>query len=170
MAVMIDPPRTAGPAAGAPNGAPSDRIWTAEFLKISLANAASFTSFNLLLITLPLYIIAIGGSESDVGLMMGVFALTAVVARPFVGAALDRFGRKSVLVVALGRMMVASFSYIAAFSVLVLLFVRALHGVSFAGAATSAAAYVGDIVPSRRRAEGVGYYGIFGNGSVAVAP
>ncbi len=67
-------------------------------------------------------------------------------------------------------MMVASFSYIAAFSVLLLLFVRALHGISFAGAATSAAAYVGDIVPPRRRAEGVGYYGIFGNGSVAVAP
>ena len=71
MAVLIDPARTAGRAAGAPNGAPSNRIWTADFLKISLANAASFTSFNLLLITLPLYIIAIGGSESDVGLVMG---------------------------------------------------------------------------------------------------
>ncbi len=167
---MTDPVRPAEPAASVPAGARSNRIWTADFVKISLANSASFGSFNLLLATLPLYVVAIGGSESDVGLIMGVFGLMAVVGRPFVGAALDKFGRKSVLVVAMVGMVVSSLSYMVAFTVLALLFVRALHGISFAGAATTAAAYVGDIVPPRRRAEGVGYYGIFGNVTLALGP
>ena len=169
MAAMIDPVQPTKPAASTLNGAPSKRIWTADFLKISLANAA-IGSFNLLVATLPLYVIAIGGSESDVGLVMGAFGFLAAVARPFVGAALDRFGRKSVLVVAMLGMAIANLSYIAAFSVLMLFSLRSLHGIAFAGTATTALAYAGDIVPPRRRAEGIGYFGVFGNVTLAVAP
>lgn len=167
---MVDPTQPVEPAAGASTGAPSNRIWTADFLKISLVNTASFSSFNMLTITMPLYVVVIGGSESDVGLIMGVFSITAVASRPFVGAALDRFGRKSVLLVAVIGLVVASFSYLAAFSLLVLFFVRALQGIAYSGAVTTAAAYVGDIVPPQRRAEGVGYFGMFSNGTFAMVP
>ena len=147
---MVDPTQPVESAAGASTGAPSNRIWTADFLKISLVNTASFSSFNMLTITMPLYVVVIGGSESDVGLIMGVFSITAVASRPFVGAALDRFGRKSVLLVAVIGLVVASFSYLAAFSLLVLFFVRALQGIAYSGAVTTTAAYVGDIVPPQR--------------------
>ena len=170
MAAMIDPVHPAKPISDAPSGAPSNRIWTADFLKISLVNTSIIGSFNLLLATLPLYVIAIGGSEAEVGLVMGAFGLMTVVARPFVGVALDKFGRKTVLVVAMVGVMVANLSYIAAFSVLLLLFVRALHATAFAGAATTALVGAADIVPNRRRAEGLGYFGMFGNITLAVAP
>lgn len=147
-----------------------DRIWTTDFVKICAANFASFGSFYLLLATLPLYIIAIGGGEAEVGLVMGVFALSSVAARPLIGAALDRFGRKSVLIVTMIGMVIAGVSYIAAASVLVLLLIRAWHGVSFAGTTTTTMAYVADLVPHHRRAEGVGYYGMFTNISLAIGP
>ena len=147
-----------------------DRIWTTDFVKICVANFSSFGSFYLLLATLPLYIVTIGGGEAEVGLVMGVFALSSVVARPLTGAALDRFGRKSVLIVTMIGMVIASVSYLAAASVLTLLLIRAWHGVSFGGTTTTTMAYVADIVPHRQRAEGVGYFGMFTNISLAIGP
>ena len=167
---MSNVARPVGPAATVANGAPSDRIWTADFLKISLANMASFGSFYVLLATLPLYVLAVGGSESDVGLVLGVFSVGSVLARPFLGAALDKFGRKSILATAMLGMAVSSFSYMFALSVMTLILVRSLHGVAFAGTTTTSAAYVGDIVPPRRRAEGIGHYQMLANASLAVGP
>jgi MFS family permease len=53
-----------------------------------------FTAFYMLFPTLPLFIKQMGGNETQVGLAMGAFMLTAVIFRPFVGGLLDRFGRR----------------------------------------------------------------------------
>ena len=43
-----------------------------------------FTGFYLFVPTLPLFIKEIGGNESQVGLMMGMFTIVAVVIRPII--------------------------------------------------------------------------------------
>lgn len=50
-----------------------------------------FFGFHLLLAPLPLYVQDAGGSEAQIGLVIGAFALASVIARPAVGSGVDRY-------------------------------------------------------------------------------
>ncbi|MGI6451602.1 MAG: MFS transporter, partial [Desulfitobacteriia bacterium] len=71
-------------------------LWTKNFIFIMLVNLFVFLSFQMLLPTMPLYVQALGATEDIVGLVAGVFTITAVILRPFAGRALDTQGRKRV--------------------------------------------------------------------------
>jgi MFS family permease len=55
-------------------------------------------------------------------------------------------------------------------SVPVLLTLVVAHGVFWSGLLTSSGAYLADIIPAHRRAEGMGYYGLATVSAIAVAP
>ena len=52
-----------------------ERLWTKSFIQMTFAMLFLFTGFYLLVPTLPLFIKEIGGNESQVGLMMGMFTI-----------------------------------------------------------------------------------------------
>lgn len=160
------------PAAAPPPGAPPvpESIWTRNFLLVSFANFGNFASFYLLLATLPLYIVSVGGTEAEAGAIMGVFALSALVMRPVIGSLVDRTGRKPLLVLSLAGMAVSSLLYLPATAIWALFLVRVLHGTAFAATSTSASTYMSELLPPRRRAEGVGFYGMFTNLALAIGP
>ena len=54
-----------------------ERLWTKSFIQMTIAMLFLFTGFYLLVPTLPLFIKEIGGNESQVGLMMGMFTIAA---------------------------------------------------------------------------------------------
>lgn len=62
-----------------------ERLWTKSFIQMTFAMLFLFTGFYLLVPTLPIFIKEIGGNESQVGLMMGMFTIAAVVVRPIIG-------------------------------------------------------------------------------------
>lgn len=68
----------------------SEKLFTKNFVLTSLSTFAIFTSFYSLLVTLPIYILQLGGSESEVGLIIGVFTISAVLLRPFIGREVAR--------------------------------------------------------------------------------
>ncbi len=75
-----------------------ERLWTKSFIQMTFAMLFLFTGFYLLVPTLPLFIKEIGGNESQVGLMMGMFTIAAVVIRPIIGGMLDQYGRRSFII------------------------------------------------------------------------
>ncbi|MGR5983724.1 MFS transporter [Bacillus cereus] len=75
-----------------------ERLWTKSFIQMTFAMLFLFTAFYLLVPTLPLFIKEIGGNESQVGLMMGMFTIAAVVIRPIIGGMLDQYGRRSFII------------------------------------------------------------------------
>lgn len=147
-----------------------ERLWTRPFIQSTASMLLLFTGFYFLLPTLPLYMKQMGGSEAQVGLAAGLFTLTAVVFRPIVGGLLDRYGRKPFAVWGLLLFILAMVAYQWATVIVLLLALRVLHGVGWAFATTGVGTAVTDIIPPKRRGEGMGWYGMAMTTAMAIGP
>ncbi|MBS4026391.1 MAG: MFS transporter [Clostridia bacterium] len=146
------------------------RLWTKNFILITLANFILFVSFQMLLPTLPAYATMLGGSEIIAGLIIGIFTFSAVASRPYAGFLMDQQGRKGVLVAGFLMFIVCAFLYNFAYLVVLLLMLRVVHGLGWGMATTASGTVAADVIPSTRRGEGLGYYGMSAVLSMAFAP
>lgn len=147
-----------------------DRLWSKSFISMTVAMLFLFTGFYLLLPTLPLYIQEMGGNETQIGLAAGVFTLAAVVFRPLVGGLLDRYGRRPFIIWGLVLFTVCMYMYDWVGGILLLLALRLLHGMTWAVSTTAVGTAVTDVIPSARRGEGMGWYGMAMTLAMAVGP
>lgn len=148
-----------------------ERLWNPNYCRVMAANFALFFAFYLLTPLLPLYLVEQFDATKDVvGLVLSGYTLTALLARPFSGFMVDSFPRKRVLMVCFFLFFIFFGGYLGASSLLLFTIVRTLHGAPF-GALTVANSTVAiDVLPSSRRNEGIGYYGLSNNLAMAVAP
>ncbi|MBT2765438.1 MFS transporter [Paenibacillus sp. ISL-20] len=147
-----------------------ERLWTKPFIQMTVGMLFLFTGFYLLLPTLPLYIKHLGGTESQVGLAAGAFTLTAVVFRPMVGGLVDRYGRRAFYIWGLLFFVLSMYLYDWVGSILLLLALRILHGASWAFSTTSIGTVITDLIPTSRRGEGMGWYGMAMTVAMAIGP
>lgn len=135
------------------------------------ANFALFFAFYLLTPLLPLYLHETFGATKDViGFVLSGYTLVALLFRPFSGFLVDTFPRKTVLLVAFSMFAIFFAGYLVATSLLLFTILRTLHGGPF-GAVTVANSTVAiDVLPSSRRNEGIGYYGLSNNLAMAISP
>ncbi|NLI83484.1 MAG: MFS transporter [Deltaproteobacteria bacterium] len=150
------------------------RLYTPVFFAMALANFCILSGFGAFFM-FPLYLVNAGGSESDVGIVMGASALASVLFRPWISQMVDRMGRKRCYSVGLMMMVVAPLAYLflngdveQVFAPLVA--VRIFHGAGFAVCITAAFTYVADIVPKNRLNEGIGIFGVSGLTGAAIGP
>ena len=148
-----------------------ERLWNSNYIKVMIANFSLFTAFYLLSPLLPLYLHETFGATKDViGLVLSGYTITALLFRPFSGFFVDSFPRKTVLMVCFTAFAIFFAGYLAASTLLLFTIVRTLHGGPF-GALTVANSTVAiDVLPSSRRNEGIGYYGLSNNLAMAIAP
>ena len=148
-----------------------DKLWNRNYCKVMAANFTLFFAFYVLTPLLPLYLSEHFGATKDViGLVLSGYTITALVVRPFSGYVVDTFPRKTVLMVCFSAFAIFFAGYLAASSLLLFTIVRTLHGGPF-GALTVANSTVAiDVLPSSRRTEGIGYYGLSNNLAMAIAP
>ncbi len=147
-----------------------ERLWTKSFIQMSFAMLFLFTGFYLLVPTLPLFIKEIGGNESQVGLMMGMFTIAAVVIRPIIGGMLDQYGRRSFIIFGLILFGLTMYSYNLASTIVLLAVLRVIHGVTWAVSTTAVGTAITDIIPDSRRGEGMGWYGMAMTIAMAIGP
>jgi MFS family permease len=105
-----------------------------------------------------------------IGLVLSGYTITALVIRPFSGYMVDSFPRKIVLMVSFGAFAIFFAGYLAASTLLLFTIVRTLHGGPFGTLTTANATVAIDVLPSSRRTEGIGYYGLSNNLAMALAP
>ena len=148
-----------------------EKLWNANYCKVMVANFALFFAFYVLTPLLPLYLSEHFGATKDViGLVLSGYTITALLFRPFSGYFVDTFPRKTVLMVCFTAFAIFFAGYLAASTLLLFTIVRTLHGGPF-GALTVANSTVAiDVLPSSRRTEGIGYYGLSNNLAMAIAP
>ena len=149
----------------------AERLWNVNYCKVMAANFSLFFAFYVLTPLLPLYLSEHFGATKDViGLVLSGYTVTALLFRPFSGYFVDSFPRKTVLMVCFATFSLFFAGYLAASTLLLFTIVRTLHGGPF-GALTVANSTVAiDVLPSSRRTEGIGYYGLSNNLAMAIAP
>ena len=148
-----------------------ERLWNAEYMKVMLCNFLLFFAFYLLTPLLPLYLDSEFKADKDlIGVVLSGYVVATLLIRPFSGFIVDSFDRKKVLMLCFFFFFLCFSGYLGASTLLMFFIVRTMHGIPF-GATTVANSTVAiDVLPSSRRNEGIGYYGLSNNLAMAIAP
>lgn len=145
-------------------------LWTRDFILVCLYALIIFISFQMLMPTIPVYVKNLGGSDFMVGLVAGVFTVSALALRPWIGLSLDRYGRKPIWLIGTVVFLLAVLGYMWALTIPLLVLIRVIHGVGWGAVTTSSATAIADIVPLPRRGEGMGYFGLGATLGMVIGP
>lgn len=129
-----------------------------------------FLSAFQLLPTAPFHILDLGGSTFASGMFLGFLTYASAFSAPVTGAIADRIGSRRVLIVCSTALTGFSIVYAVITNVWLLLALVLVHGVFWSGLLSASAAYMTNLLPEHRRAEGIGYWGLSTLLAVAVAP
>lgn len=148
-----------------------EKIWNKNFIIACIANFLVACSFNLLMPTIPIYLSEeLGVPASKIGIVLSSYAIALLLIRPFCGYWVDVYSRKPLFLLGLTVFIATFFGYYFATTVVFLVILRFIHGMSWGLATVSANTVAIDIIPASRRAEGIGYFGVNTNIAMAVAP
>lgn len=144
---------------------------TGRFAIVTLATFAYFLALGSLLPTLPRYVEnELGGNGFAVGLVVGSFAVSAAVVRPWAGRIGDRYGRR--ILISGGALLVGltTLSYTQVSTVPALVALRLLTGIGEAAVFVGAATATQDMAPAHRRGEAASYFSVALYSGLALGP
>lgn len=148
-----------------------EKLWNANYIKVMTTNFLLYFAFYLLTPLLPLYLSETFGATKDtIGIVLSGYTVAALIVRPFCGYVVDSFSRKKVLMLCLSGFAVFFAGYIAAGTILMFAICRTLHGGPFGAVTVANSTCAIDVLPSCRRNEGIGLYGLSNNFAMAIAP
>ena len=139
----------------------SEKLWTKNFVTLSLINFLVFLIHLLLMVIIATYAISrFNVSTSMAGLVASIFIIGALIGRFGTGRVIEEIGGRRVLIAGTVFFIIVVVLYFASFTLTALILVRFLHGVAHAITSTATGTIVAKIVPAKKRGEGIGYYGM----------
>ena len=151
---------------------PQDRLFTRDYIFVCIAAFMMSFSFFILVPTLPMYLKdTFGISPALVGVVLSCYVIAVLSIRPMTGFIADTLPRKRVYIVSYAIFVTSFLGYFFITKTLALfILLRVLHGFSFGMLTTAGNTLVIDVMPSSRRGEGLGYYGVTNNLAMAFGP
>jgi MFS family permease len=148
-----------------------EKLWTRDFIIVSVINFVTFLIFLLLLVIVAPYAVdKFNASASTAGLVSGIFVLGALIGRLGTGRIIEDIGSKRILIVGSALFIVTSALYFAAINLFLLIMIRLLHGIAYGVTSTAAGTIVAQIIPAGRRGEGIGYFSMGAILAIALGP
>ena len=148
-----------------------DKLFTPGFCYILAANFLLFFAFYLLLPVLPFYLKEeFQSGKSMIGFIVSCYAVACLCVRPFSGYMLDTFSRKPFYLLSYFIFTIIFGGYMLTGVMAVFLGLRIVHGAAFGMVSVAGNTLVIDIMPSSRRGEGLGYYGLANNIAMSFGP
>jgi MFS family permease len=147
------------------------KIWNKKYILLILSNLLMCITYYSLISTLPIYISEVlQANKSIVGIVLASYIVASVLIRPFSGFALDKFGRKTILLSSLFVYALIFFGYAFAATVLFLIVLRFAHGFTWGITTIAQNTNIVDIIPASKRGEGLGYYALSTTMGMAIGP
>lgn len=149
----------------------STALWTKNFILVSLINFQLVLTFYLLVVVIVGYAKAeLLATTAQAGLISGVFIVGTLLGRLLVGKVLEKFGRRTTMLIGLTGFFLFSLLYFIHMSISALLIVRFMHGFMMGVAATVFGTIIAQILPVTRRGEGIGYFSMSSTLGTAIGP
>ena len=147
------------------------KLFTGNYLKVWVANFMMYFSFYFVTPLLPLYLRDVfNADKAMIGLVLSGYSVAALAIRFFSGYIVDRFSRKKVLLIGYAAFALFFLGYYITGSLILFAVIRTLHGAPFGLTSVSSNTVAIDVLPSQRRGEGIGYWGLSNNFAMAVGP
>ncbi|MDE6638077.1 MAG: MFS transporter, partial [Muribaculaceae bacterium] len=147
------------------------KLWNKEYMKVMTCNFLLFFAFYLLTPLLPIYLDSEFKADKDlIGIILSGYVVATLIIRPFSGFFVDTFDRKTVLMICFFCFFLCFSGYLGASTLLMFFIVRTMHGIPFGATTVANSTAAIDVLPSSRRNEGIGYYGLSNNLAMAIAP
>jgi len=145
-------------------------IFTKPFVYLTLGHflqALGFSSMPLL----PVYLGHLGASRTEIGAIMAAAAIGGLISRPLIGWSLDVWGRKPTLLIGT-VLMACSMQLVALITEVGSLAygMRFVFGIAEGALFTGYYAVAADLLPRKRRTEGLALFGISGLVPLALNP
>ena len=148
-----------------------ERLFNRNFLLVLAGNFLLFFAFFTILPVLPLYMQEeYNATHTEIGVVLSLYTITALIIRPFAGFILDSLPRRPMQLLFYGAFALIFCTYIIPGGVVLFAILRALHGLIFGFITVANSTVAIDVLPSSRRNEGIGYYGISNNLGMALGP
>ncbi len=145
-----------------------DKLLSPSFCYILAANFLLFFAFYLLLPVLPFYLKEqFLAGKSMIGFILSCYTVACLCIRPFSGYMLDTFSRKPLYLLSYFIFTVIFGGYMLAGALALFITLRIVHGFAFGMVSVAGNTIVIDILPSSRRGEGLGYYGLANNNAMS---
>ena len=153
------------------NNTNGEKLWTREFIGISLSNTLIYIAQYAMIAALPIVIMTeYGGSDVEAGLAMTFFQIGTVVARPCAGILIDALNKRRLMLAVTTAFFLLMCAFAFASTISAIYGLRLVHGIVFAIATTTAAALAALILPPARKGEGIGYFALSTNLAMVVGP
>ena len=148
-----------------------EKLWTSNFLKACFANFLMGFAFYLIGTTMPFYIgEKYGATEAETGLILASYIIATLLVRPFSGYIVDSYSRKKVYIIAYVFFVFVYFGYMWASTIALFVLARMMHGITWSVITTSSSTVAIDIIPSERRGEGIGFFGLTTTVAMSIGP
>ncbi len=139
----------------------AERPAVASFLGVFSATLLCFLAIGAVLPILPRYVTEeLNAGDVAVGIVVGIFAITALIGRPIGGRLADRRGRKTVYTAGVVICIVAGLLLYLPFGLAGLLFARLVLGLGDGWVFTVGVTWIVDLAPEERRGQAIGMFGL----------
>ncbi len=148
-----------------------ERLFTFNYILLLGANFLMYSGFWMLVPVLPFYLHeTYNCTESVIGMILCCYTISSLCIRPFSAYLLDTFKRKPLYIIAYFVFCSCFLGYILSATLAVFIVLRIAHGLAFGTVTVGGNTIVVDIMPSSRRGEGLGYYGLTNNTAMSIGP
>lgn len=147
-----------------------ETVWNKDFSILFLVNIIAFLGFQLLNPNITKFAANLGMASSILGLLGGAYAFAALLARPVSGCLTDRKNKKMLFNLSLLGLVVCFLGYPIVRNSFWLIVVRFVHGAFFGLNTTVSMTMAANALPHAKLSSGLGFFGISGVASMAIAP
>lgn len=148
----------------------SPNIFSRDYLLSFFAQFTFSSVFCLLIPAIPIYLHRFGAKEGEIGFLIGIFSVSSLILRPFVGKALLTIPERNFMIAGTILYILSCLAYLAAPPFWPLLIVRVIHGVGMAFFATSSFTLLANITPEAHRGRLISYFYLSFNLAFALGP
>lgn len=129
-----------------------------------------FVAFYTLLVPFPLYLVAIGLPDWQIGLIMGAFVVASLIGRPLAGWAADRIGFQRMMVLGVISLIIGVVGVNMTTNALLLFVLRIFQTIGYMAFTTASNGLVAGLAPAHARKSMLTRFGAAANVAMTLTP